>query len=269
MDFEDLLDGAKVVILSKGKGQVLFKAKNSLVFTPVADALKRISEMRNLADPKLAFERLQEDKAAGKVEVKTEQPANDSEPIVLTVTSKINTDQKQVYEVNPQAKLVERVTYYRRAGEKWEQVALHQYLDYNKPIDPNIFQPEIPEGVTVVDQINRKPGLVKGDLTDDEIAKKVVREFFEALIAADFDKAGVIFESTPGTWVKEHFGEIKFRRIVEIGKPGPAWNPLLKALKVPARVEVEVKGQREVRDFSPAVRPPYGQPDRRVICGGI
>jgi len=269
MDFHNLLDGAKVVILSNGKSEVWFKGKNSLVFTPAADALKRISEMRNLADPKLAFERLQAEKAAGKVEVTTKQPAKDSEPIVLTVTSKVNLDRRHVYEINPRAKLVERITSYRRTGEKWEQVSLREYLDYNKPIDPKVFQPEMPKDVTVIDQINRKPGLVKGDLAEDEIAKKVVREFFEALIARDYDKAGVIFEGMPGKKLEEAFGQGKFLRIIEVGKPAPDWIPWTKSLRVPVKVEVEIKGRREIQDFSPGVRPAFGQPDRRVICGGI
>jgi hypothetical protein len=275
MDFQLLLDGTKVVIHSKGKAEVWVKNKNNLLIIPEADALQRISEMRNLADPKLAFERLQAEKAAGKVEIATKRPAKDGEPIVLTVTFKMNPDRRQVYEINPKAKLVERVTSYRLTGEKWEQVALRQYLDYNQPIDPKVFQPEMPKDVSVFDQIARKPGLVKGDLTEDEIAKKVVREFFEALIAGDYDKAGVIYEAMPGKKLKESLGETKFVRIIEIGKPTQP-NALMRALqapskslRVPAKVEIEIKGRREVKDWSPFVRPPYGQPDRRVIHGGI
>ncbi len=219
IDLQSPDDGAKVVILSKGKSEVWFKDKKALSFVPEADALKRISEMRKLADPKLAFERLQADKAAGNVEVATKEPANDSEPIMLTVTSKINPDHRRVYEINPKAKLVDRLTIYRRTGEKWEQVEVRQYLDYNQPIDPKVFQPEIPKDVMVIDQIARTPGLVKGDLTEDEIATKVVREFFEALIAGDYDKAGAIYEGISSKKLKEGFGEIKFLRVMEIGKP--------------------------------------------------
>jgi hypothetical protein len=270
LDFHDLFDGSKVVILSKGKAEVWFKDKKGLTFLPEADALKRITEMRDLADPKLAFERLQAEKAAGKVEVTTKQPAKDSEPIVLTVTSRIKPDRRQVYEINPRAKLVERITFYRRSGEKWEQLTLRQYLDYNQPIDPKVFHLEVPKDVIVVDQINRTPGLVMGDLSEDEIDKKVVREFFEALIAEDYDKAGLIYEAYPGSRMKELFGNTKFLRIVEIGKPAPDWlYRLTKNLRVPAKVEIEIKGQRQIREYSPLVRPPYAQPDRRVINGGI
>ncbi len=270
IDYQTPFDGAKVVILSNGKAEVWFKSKNSLLFSPSADALKRISEMRDLADPKLAFERLQAEKAAGKVEIATRQPGKDGGPIVLTVTSRINPDLRQVYEVNPRDKLVEQITDYRRTGHEWEQVKLCEYLDYNQPIDPKVFQPEIPKDVIVLDWLARKPGLVRGDLTEDEIARKVVREFFEALIARDYDKAGLINEAIQGEKLKERFGKVKFLRIIEIGKPAPdRWCPWTKALLVPVKVEIEIQGRREVRDFSPGVRQEHPWPDRRVISGGI
>jgi len=79
----------------------------------------------------------------------------------------------------------------------------------------------------------------------------------------------VIFEGVPGKELERAFGQARFLRILEIGKPVPAPNPPMKALRVPAKVETELKGRRQVEDFSPFVRPPYGQPDRRVICGGV
>jgi hypothetical protein len=124
MDFQSPDEGAKVVILSKRKSQVWVKSKPYVLICPQEDALKHISEMRNLADPMLAFERLQAAKAAGKAQVHTKQPAKDSEPILLTATSKTDPDRREVYEVDPKAKLVERITNFRRVGEKWEQVAL-------------------------------------------------------------------------------------------------------------------------------------------------
>ena len=75
--------------------------------------------------------------------------------------------------MNPKSRLVERVTFYRRTGGEWKQMELRQYLEYNQPIDPKNFQPDMPNDVMVVNQIDRKPGLEKGNLTEDEIAKKV------------------------------------------------------------------------------------------------
>jgi hypothetical protein len=271
MDLQSPGDGAKVVILSDGKAEVWFKDKKGHTFVPEKEALSRIAELRKMADPKLVFEQLQAAKAAGKVEITSKEPTEEGEPIVLTVTPKDATDRQEIYEVDPQTKLVERMTRYRRQGEQWQQIAVCEYLDYNQPIDPKVFQLDLPEDVLTVDQIARKPGLVKGDLSDEEIATKVAREFFEALIAQDYEKAGLIYSGIPAEKLEEGFGRITFLRIVEIGKPTP--HELTKSLRVPVKVEWEMKqdgkSEKQIREFSPFIRPVYGQPDRWEISGGI
>jgi hypothetical protein len=124
----------------------------------------------------------------------------------------------------------------------------------------------LPKDVVTIDQINRKIGAEKGSLTDNEIATKVARQFFEALIAEDYEKAGLILEGIPAEKMKEMFGRFKFQRIVEIGKPGPGPRPEMQAIQVP--VTVEMKGS-QTRKFAPLIRPVYGHPDRWGICGGI
>ena len=150
-----------------------------------------------------------------------------------------------------------------------------QYLDYNQPIDPKVFQLEVPKDVTVFDQINRKPGLVKGDLTEDEIARKVVREFFEALIAGDYDKAGLIYGAWPAREAEGASGRGQVSPDRRDRQAHAAWR-LIRALRapdtslqVPAKVEIEVKGRREIRDYSAGVRALARKSDRRVIYGGI
>ena len=162
---------------------------------------------------------------------------------------------------------MERVTVYRRHDGRWEQIEQREYLEYNKEIDPSVFQLELPKDVIKVDQIREAVGLAKGSLTDDEIATKVVREFFEALIAEDYKKAGVICSGMPAEKMRESFGRFKFLRIVEIDKPTP--HRKTGSLQVRVTVESEVDGKKAVRPFSPLVRVVYGQPDRWGIIGGI
>ncbi|MGA2257080.1 MAG: hypothetical protein ABSG53_20705 [Thermoguttaceae bacterium] len=120
-----------------------------------------------------------------------------------------------------------------------------------------------------VDQIHEEIGLSKGSLTDNEIATKVVREFFEALVAKDYKKAGMVYSGIPAEEMKELFGPCNFLRIVEMGKPAPAPNPKMQALQVKVKVECEVNGEKTVRPFSPFVRQVHSQPDRYKIIGGI
>lgn len=268
-DLQSPGDGAKVVVFSEGKAEIWLKDKKRHLFVLEKDGLKMVMKERSIFDPKLAFEELQASKANGKAQVETKEPSKEGDPITLTVTSKDTPDRRQVYEVDPRNKLVKRVTHYRRQGDRWEQVSLVEYLDYNQEIDPRIFQLELPKDIVTIDQIHQKIGLAKGNLTDDEIATKVVQEFFEALIAEDYKKAGMIYSGVPAERMKEAFGRIKFLRIVEIGKPTPAPNPKMKAIQVPIKVEWEIEGKKDVRSFSPFVRALYNQPERWEIIGGI
>ena len=270
MDLSSPGDGPKVSIASPNRAEVWFKAKNVHMITNdkklLDRTIKEVVKMRALFDPKLAFEELQATQQAGKMQVVTKEPAKEGEPVTLTVTSKAAPDRREVYEVDPKTKLVERVTIYSRHGDQWEQASRREYLDYNKEIDPKVFELELPKDVITVDRIKNEFGLAKGNLTDDEIATKVVREFFEALIAEDYKKAGMIFSGMPAEKMKEFFGRLKFLRIVEIGKPMAGQHPDKGALQVPAKVEMEVNGQKTVKEFSPFVRP---ESKRWVICGGI
>ncbi len=270
MDFPKTEDGAKVVILTKDRAEVWFKDKHSRLFVTEKGALARIKEMQKQFDPKLAFEQLQAMKTSGKVEVATQEPSKTGEPITLTVTSKETPGQRAVYTVDPSTKLVKRMTKYRQHDGQWEQVGFIEYLDYNKQIEPGVFQLDLPKEIVTVNQINQTIGLAKGDLTKDKIAAKVAKEFFEALIAEDYGKAGILLEGIPAVKMKEMFGRFKFHRIVEVGKPVAGKHPDPTALQVPVKVEWEVNGQKkEIHQFTPYVRPVYGHPDRWGICGGI
>ncbi len=269
MDILSPDDGPKVVVLSDGKAEVWFKKKNSFVILRDKRAFQQLMKERAVFDPKLAFEELQAAQRAGKIQIVTKEPTKEGEPITLTVTSKATPDRRTVVEVDAETKLVQRaITYHRRDGQ-WEQVEQREYLDYNKVIDPKVFKPELPKDVMKVDNIKRPPGLVRGDLTKEQIATKVAREFFEALIAKDYKKAGLIYSGIPAKKMEELFGRHEFNRIVEIGKPKAGIHPDPTALAVPVKVEWEVNGKKTVKPFLPYVRPVHGQPNRWNICGGI
>ncbi len=262
-------DGPKASIVSKDKAEVWFKMKHSHVVIgdkPMIDKLfKEIEASRAYYDPKLAFEQLQADEKAGKVQVQTREPMEEGQPITLTVTSKDTPDKQQVYDVDPQTKLVERVFEMGRKDGRWQVAEMREYLDYNKQFDASVFQLATPKGTTTVNRIKNKVGIEKGSLTDDEIATKVAKEFFEALIAGDYEKASPLYSGIPAEQLKKGLGQIKFLRIVEIGKPTP--EALNHSLKVPVKVEIEAEGKTMTQDFSPYVR--AEDEGRWTICGGI
>jgi len=122
----------------------------------------------------------------------------------------------------------------------------------------------------IIDQTTQEIGLPKDDLTDEQIAMKVAREFFEALIAEDYAKAGRLYEGIPAEKLKDAFsGEGRVLRVVSVGTPTPHPNRAPRFLRVPCQIEIEVNGQREIKTFTPFIRPVYNQPDRWGIGGGI
>ena len=185
--------GDRVGIVSKSRAEFWWKAHNVRVVCDnkqvIEKALDQCTTMRALFDPKLAFEQLRADQEAGKVQVALKKTVKEGEPITLTVTSKGDPDRRQVYEVDPQSKLVKRVIDYRGCGDQSKQVPGRDYLDYNKEIDPTIFQPELPKDIATIDPFKMdlaKLGGAQGDLTDDQIATKLAGEYFQALIAGDY-----------------------------------------------------------------------------------
>jgi hypothetical protein len=119
-----------------------------------------------------------------------------------------------------------------------------------------------------VDQIAQEIGLPQGDLTDNEIAVEVVRQFFEALIAQDYAEAGRLFGGVPAERMQKKYGHIKFVRIVSLGEP--VLNPPTRELRVPYVVEIEENGAitrwKTKYDFVP-VRQVHGQPGRWATTG--
>ncbi len=141
---------------------------------------------------------------------------------------------------------------YRRQDNQWKEFKLIEYLDYNKPIDPKVFDLDLPSDVVKVDEIKRPPGLVRGNLTKEQIATKVAREFFEALIAKDYAKAGLIYGGIPAEKIKVGYGRLNVSRIVEVAKPVAGLHPDPTALAV--SVKVVCGDKKWIQEFAPQVR---------------
>jgi hypothetical protein len=231
-------EGPYVVIMSGEKCDVWFKAKNSHVVMPANDFLKQFAAQRERFDPKLAFEKLRADEKAGKVQVATQEPSQEGQPITLTVTSKGSPDWREAYEVNSKTKLLEQMIGYRRRGGKWERQWRREYLSYNKELDPNAFEIDLPKDILTADQLNQEVGLAKGDLSEKEIAVKVVREFFTAMIARDYAKASKMYSGIPVDKLAKEKDWFRYTRIASIGEPTQAikFGPI----RVPVKVEWEI-----------------------------
>ena len=265
-------DGPKEIVWQNDRAEIWFKAKNSDLITSAPDMLAGLKSQATVMDPRLIVEDLKKQQAKGRLAIETSEPADKGETITLTVTRTDKPDKLDTYDVDPHTKFVTRWTQYRVKNGKREFLAHLNYLDYNKPIDPSVFDLNPPADSMHIDETAGMLGLPKGDLSDNEIAVKVAREFCEALVAGQYDTAGRLAGGVPGSWLRGRFDRvgIKFIRVVSIGESRPHSTPETKGLQVPCKVEIERGGNKVVDDFTPGIRAiGPSQPDRWGVFGGI
>jgi len=273
-------DGAKVTVWKDNKAQVWLKEKNTLLTirdkTVAAHMLKFIEEL----DPKLVVERLYyaQQHAQGEVEVQIDEPSNKAEPIVITATCLPGSSRagwRLVLFVDRATKLVTAIEFYKLKDGKYQYVDVIEYYEYNQPIEPKMFSldDEVPADVMRVDQVTAEVGLAQGDLTDEQVAVEVVRQFFQALIDKDYEKAGMLFGGVPASNMQQWYGTLNVVRIVSIDKPRPHPIPGVGGFVVPCEVELQAEdGTKSIwKPYGPAVRPVdlESQPHRWNLHGGI
>jgi hypothetical protein len=272
-------DGARSVVWSQGVAQVWSHKKNALVIYRNDTVAQRMAALAQACDPRHAVERLSEAEKQGKLKLEIEQPADKSKPIVVTatyLTGDSASGRRDILYVDQATKLVV-LTQFERMGSDGQYAAQgrQEYYDYNVPIAAGMFtlDEEVPADVTRADQVTRDVGLAQGTLSDEEAAAETVRQFFEALKAQDYDKAGVLMGGVPAAKMQEWYGSMKVVQIISIGEPQPHSDPGVGGFIVPCEVLLQDQaGKTYSRPFPRvAVRPVNRekQPHRWNIHGGI
>ena len=267
MIFPNTPDGAKEVLWQEDKAEVWFKTKGHVLVVHEREMLERMPQMLAALDPRMITEQLHQAQASGKGRIETRGPSEEGDPITLVGSSTDFPNRRSIFQIDPQTKLVEKFEQQRLIDGEWKVVLRLEYLEYNQEVPPGTFVLDVRSDVTRIDWTTQEVGLSKGDLTDDQIAVKVAREFYEALIGKDYARAGTLLSGMPASKVEEVFGKTEFLQIVSVGEPTPHPDPRTGFLVVPCEVEVCVEGQTGVEKFTPKVRALYNQPDRWSIDG--
>lgn len=260
-------DGAAEILWHEDKVEYWMKSEGQVHIIRKVEMFKHYPETAAKFDPRLAMKQLHEAEANGKVGIETKDPSSEGEPITLVAKFVDSPDKRVIYQINSRTKLVERIERYRLAGDERELVACAEYLEYNQKAPPEVFTLDIPPNVMRIDMQN--VGLSKGNLTDDQIAVKVAREFFRALIEKDYGRASGIFAGVSVARLEQAFGNMEFVRIISVGEPAPHPDTKTKFLQVPCEVEVRVDGELRVKKFTPNIQAVGNRPDRWAIWGGI
>ena len=269
--FPETEDGPKVVVWNQGKAQVWFKKKNSCITIRDEKVSDGMLKMVQECDPRLAVERLYEQEKQNKVKVDINEPSDKTKDVRVTADF-TSSPKRLILCVDQATKLVTAIEIYLLKDGDYQYSGILEFYDYNQPIEPAMFtlDKEVPVDVMRIDQTTQEVGLAQGNLSNDEVAVEVAKQFFEALIAKDYAKAGKLLEGTPADRMEQMFGRIKFIRIVSIGKPVPHPMPETKGVVVPCVVEIEVDGKSGQQRFDRlGVRQVYNQPGRWTIFGGI
>ncbi len=261
-------DGPREVIWKGNKKQEWLKEKNILTTTEDEASPAEILKMIENLDSKLAVTRLQEKQEQGKVELEINESADKAEPIIVTATSTKEDDssfQRMVLYIDQATKLVNAIELYKLRNGEYEYMKKLEYYDYNQPIDAKMFMfKDVSNDAEHIDLMTI--GLAQGNLSDEEIAVEVVRQYLEALIARNYDKASKLFPAVPADKIKEMFGELNIIRIVSMGKP--ILHSETNHLRVPFEVEVEMEGKINLwKKQGPLVHHLAGQPGRWAIFG--
>jgi len=269
MNYLNTVDGPKDIVWHERKAEVWFKARRRIVVVREKHILARLKMSYESFDPKRIVEELYQAQGSENVQIKIQESSAEGEPIIITMTKKDSPDVRIVYKVDPETKLLQQEESYKLKDGEYKFLGRIRYLDYNNPADSEIFVLKPPADVIRVDPTTQEIGLAKGELSDDEIAVEVVRQFFQALIAEDYTKAGRLFGEgfIPADKMQQMFGHTKFLRIVSIEPAGPHPNPATKGLVVPCTVEIEKDGQIHQWKEEFGVRQVDDQPGRWTMCG--
>ncbi len=262
--------GPREVIWLGSKKQEWLREKNILTTTEDEASATQILKMIENLDPKLAVTRLQEKQEQGKVELEINESVDKAEPIIVTATSTKEDDssfQRKILYIDQATRLVNVIELYKLRNGEYKYMKTMEFYDYNQPIDAKMFMfKDVSNDAEHIDLMTI--GLAQDNLSDEEIAVEVVRQFLEALIDGNYDKASKLFPGVPADEIKEMFGEINIIRIVSMGKP--ILHSETNRLRVPYELEVEMEGKKSLwKQQGPLVQHLAGQPDRWAIMGGF
>ena len=226
------------------------------------------------SQPRLVMEKLLKDQEAGITDMDIQQPKQKHKPVTITVTDKAK-PRKTIYYINQATGLITFVEYYDIKDDHDVLAGTTEYYDYNVPIDEKMFSiaDEIPQGVTVVDQLNQLIGIPQADMTDEQAAVETVRQFFQALVDHDYKKAGLIYCGISSEKAKERFGHRNVTKVISVGPATPYPECGEHSFSVICEMELTVRnGQKMIRKLG-SVKARCGDdemhPDRWIIHGGL
>lgn len=235
----DFLGLDSVMVWSDGITQYLNADLNELNIFEDMEYTDKILFFANRHDPKNAIEYLRQREEQGAVRIEIGEPAERSAPIPVAVTYEPNTyvigtpkpRMRDVLHVESATKLLSHIDVHVQVNDSFAHIGVWEYLDYNQPFDPGIFdlEKEIGEDTTHFSTLGLDLGLEQGQVPNGEIAVKVAEKFLAAWKLKDYDRAaqihGYITRANRDN-VLQMLNKSDLLQVVEIGEPSPAERPI-------------------------------------------
>ena len=248
-----------VQIWKQGRTQNWTKHSKKLLLFEDKIFTNKIISFAQRYDPARAFENIQKMEKEGKVKIEIDEPSNKTCPIILTAIWEPNTfiyerywpQTKEVFSIDQSTKLVKAIETYELEDGQYLDRGVWEYPDYNKAYDAKIFslEDELPADVEIIDMMALDIGLEQGDMTNEQVAIKLAREFFKALIAKDYEAAIKLFyheSATEEADIRKVLENSHVLRIISIDETfPPPPRPTRGLLGVSCILEIEKDGKIE------------------------
>ena len=106
--------------------------------------------------------------------------------------------------------------------------------------------------------------MAQGDMSNEEVAVKIVREALDAWAKGDFARAGTLCGGAPAKMLTERYGHVRPVRIISIGQPEKI-DFAEPRFWVPCQYEIERDGQSEITNQKFAALIVNGRPGRWYV----
>ncbi len=232
--------------------------------------MTRVDNLENLEgfdegfDPETIVQEVHELVAGGKAVMEIQDPPRYARLMTIHVKLIDGTPLRQVLVVNPDTKFVVRVDDYWDRGENVYHHGI-EVLEYNETIDPRLFDPNLPEDTLIMDQVTQEVGMAQGDMSNEEVAVKIVREALDAWAKGDYAEAGKLCGGAPRHMLAEAYAHVRPVRIISIGQPEKI-GIATPRFWVPCQYEIERDGQLEITNQKFAALTVNGRPGRWYVA---
>lgn len=251
INWSEWFAGGGIVVWNENETKSWGPKNNTLTIFNDEIYTSRVHEMIESDDPKLIVEQLHDQNVKGLVKIEIDDSGKKEDPIVVTVTYLHDSPKyggRKVLFVDRSSYFTIRMELYVLKEGEYTYLGVIKYFDTNVPIDERMFSlaDEVTKDARIFDKRTLDIGLAQGDLTDEEIAIKVVKEFIEALKAKDYVRAGLLCGGVLPSEIEKGWGRLKILRLISVDKPirpEKADRILPRALRVPCTIEIEKDGR--------------------------